>query len=192
MNIYAFNGSPRADGPARQAIELLLEGMYKEADALKGDGLSLFGFTWNLQWMHVEECLDCDMCLDNGGRCILRDEFRTMGEDLAGCEVLVFATPVVCFGMSAQLKKALDRMLHGAAPNSLKGKKAFLLVTGEPEADEEGYVLIERQMQNLCGRLGVELLDARFIEESAQGDLRGDARQAEEIRGLYKLLLPQA
>lgn len=192
MNIYAFNGSPRADGPARQAIELLLEGMYKEADDLKGDGLSLFGFTWNLHWMHVEECLDCDMCLGNGGRCILRDEFRTMGEDLAGCEVLVFATPVVCFGMSAQLKKAIDRMLHGATPNSLKGKKAFLLVTGEREADEEGYALIERQMQNLCGRLGVELLDARFIEDPAQGDLRGDARQAEEIRGLYKLLLPQA
>lgn len=189
MRTYVFNGSPHIDGNEKAAIELFLEGMYTKADVLKGNDVSLFSNIWNLHWMNLQYCKDCGMCTGNGGRCIIQDDFKNIGERLATCDVLVFATPVVEYGMSAQLKNAIDRMMRCVDKQVLKGMKIFLLVTGCSEADKDGFTLIEQQMRFLCERYGMHLLASRFLRVASDGCICSDSEQVDMLKNLHTLLL---
>lgn len=188
MKVYAFDGSPQPDDNTKAAVELFLEGMYRRSDQFKGSDPALFANTFHLHWLDIQYCKHCGLCEGNGGRCIIRDDFQNFGANLASCQVLVFATPLYWFGMSAQLKKAIDRMCS-AEHSAMKGKKVFLLITGDDSASEEGCRLVERQMELICEHLDMELVAAHRIQTPPGIELRNSPEQAELLQNLSAKLL---
>ena len=54
-------------------------------------------------------CRACDACMKNGGKCILKDDMAEILDLYQKADVLVLATPVYFYGISAQMKTFIDR-----------------------------------------------------------------------------------
>ncbi len=89
----------------------------------------------NVTVIHVSElfinfCVGCNSCFRReGNRCFQQDDMQKIFPVLSEADVMVFASPVYFYGISAQLKTLLDR-LHTPLRNSFKVKQTALLLVG--------------------------------------------------------------
>ena len=79
----------------------------------------------------VNPCIGCESCMKSeGNRCFQKDDMQKIYPKLAEADLIVIASPVYFYGVSAQLKAVIDR-LHTPLRNSFKVKRlALLLVAG--------------------------------------------------------------
>ena len=119
MNIVVLTGSPRRNGNSAYLAEQFIKGAQEK-------GHSIFRFDCAFQ--KFEGCTGCNRCGMNGN-CIFNDDFNLVREPLINADMVVFATPMYYFGVSAQLKKAIDRFY--AINGKIKGanKQAAYLMT---------------------------------------------------------------
>ena len=64
--------------------------------------------------IHIREkrigfCRACDGCMRNDGTCVLNDDMEEILKLFQKADVLVLATPVYFYGISAQMKTFIDR-----------------------------------------------------------------------------------
>lgn len=83
----------------------------------------------------VAGCLGCDACYRNGGICVQKDEMAEIREAMLSADVIVLASPIYFYSMSAQLKLVVDRTYPFF--RRLAGKTFCYLVTCA--ADDESY-----------------------------------------------------
>lgn len=122
----------------------------------------------------VRPCTGCNCCFtQEGNRCVQQDDMQRLYPKLAAADVLVIASPVYFYGVSAQLKAVIDR-LHTPMRNQFQVKKlALLLVAGATlpavfDAIEQQYQLVLDYFQlEDAGRVLV-----RGVRE--KGDLQGN------------------
>ena len=70
----------------------------------------------------------CNSCfMKEGNQCFQEDDMQLIYEKLTDAEILVIASPVYFYGISAQLKAVVDR-LHTPMRNKFKIKKMVLLL----------------------------------------------------------------
>ena len=70
-------------------------------------------------------CRACDGCMRNGGTCVLKDDMAEILKMFQKADVLVLATPVYFYGISAQMKTLLTVLiLYG----SILVKKRFTIL----------------------------------------------------------------
>ena len=71
----------------------------------------------------VHPCIGCNSCYTSEGhRCFREDDMQQIYEKLKPADVLVIASPVYFYGISAQLKAVIDR-LHTPMRNDFAIKK---------------------------------------------------------------------
>jgi multimeric flavodoxin WrbA len=109
MNILALNASPRKKKSNTNRILIpFLEGA-KEAGA---DFDLIYLYEKN-----IKPCLGCYACwLKTPGTCCQKDDMEALLPALMACDVVVYATPLYVFGMTAQMKLFLDRIIPAAEP----------------------------------------------------------------------------
>lgn len=84
-------------------------------------------FKFEAAKMQVNPCTGCDHC-HMDGPCIFKDDFEIVREHIIPADVVVFATPMYYFGISAQIKAVIDRF-YAINPKITGGKKGVLLLT---------------------------------------------------------------
>ena len=130
MNILILSGSPRKGGNT----ELLVEAFVKGA----------------LQKHHVEvvsvhdykvcPCMGCNACFRNERlrvgasagmqhTCAQKDDMAMIYEKMVHADMLVIASPVYFYGLSAQLKAVIDRC-HNPIRDTFPIKKTAILLVG--------------------------------------------------------------
>jgi multimeric flavodoxin WrbA len=78
----------------------------------------------------VNPCIGCDTCFNrDGNKCFIQDDMQKIYPKLAEADMIVIASPVYFYGISAQLKAVIDR-LHTPLRNSFKGKPFGLVACG--------------------------------------------------------------
>ncbi len=78
----------------------------------------------------VNPCTGCNSCFHREeGQCFQKDDMPRIYEQLANADVLILASPVYFYGISAQLKAVIDR-LHTPKRNHFPIKKMGLLLVG--------------------------------------------------------------
>ena len=78
----------------------------------------------------VHPCIGCNSCYTSEGhRCFREDDMQQIYEKLKLADVLVIASPVYFYGISAQLKAVIDR-LHTPMRNDFAIKKLGLILVG--------------------------------------------------------------
>lgn len=81
----------------------------------------------------VNPCIGCNSCFDREGHgCFQADDMQKIYPKLEKADMLVVASPVYFYGISAQLKAIVDR-LHTPMRNNLKIKKLALLLVAAAE-----------------------------------------------------------
>lgn len=79
---------------------------------------------------NVKPCIGCNTCFTReGNACFQKDDMTEIYEKLCTADVLVIASPVYFYGISAELKAVIDR-LHTPMRDTFQIKKLALLLVG--------------------------------------------------------------
>ena len=77
---------------------------------------------------NIHPCTGCVRC-GYEGPCVQKDDVEAIREKLLGADMVVFATPLYYYGMSAQLKTVVDRFCaYNSSLNSRRLRSALLCV----------------------------------------------------------------
>lgn len=163
MKIAIFNGSPRSENTAAMAEA------FRRGAEQAGHEVQIL----HVGRMKINGCLACEYCHTKGeGKCIQKDDFEKLLPAYLESDMIVFASPIYYFGMTAQIEAAIQRVYCIGKP--AKAKKAALLLSSGSGA----YDGAEAQYRSYMGFAGIE--DAGII--TATGDENKSEAKLEQIR----------
>lgn len=126
-----LNGSPHKDGPISDLIKAFTEG----AQSRGADVTEFFLQNMNIHW--CTGCFKGDSTKENP--CTIDDDMTKIYPVFKQSNVIVFASPVFFWMVSAQLKTVVDRLVAlEEGPNILhgEGRSAALLMSSDGAADQ--------------------------------------------------------
>lgn len=130
MKIVVITGSPHKKGTSALLADEFIKGAV-------GAGHEVTRF--DAAFRQVHPCIACYHCRREGdGQCIYRDDMDTLKALLLAADCVVLVTPLYYSGMSAQLKRVIDRFYAFNAPLRESPKKALMLATA---ADTDTWVM---------------------------------------------------
>lgn len=107
-------------------------------------------------------------------------------DKIVDADLLVFATPVYWWGITAQLKMVIDKCYCKGA--YLKNKKAGIIVVGGAETNDKQYELIKGQFDCISGYLSWDLLFYNAYSATQTDDLANNESAIKELESLGALL----
>lgn len=142
MQILVLTGSPREKGNSNFLASEFIRGAEEAGHAV---------FRFDSAQKNVHPCIACNSC-GMDGPCIFKDDFETVRQYLIPADMVVFATPMYYFGISAQLKAVIDRF-YAVNGQIHVPKKAALLMTYANTAPKQSQP-IDSHYQTLIDYLG--------------------------------------
>lgn len=118
MKIVILQGSPREEGNTAHLARAFTEG------AREKHNVEIF----DVARMEIGGCKGCNACKEKG-ICVQKDEMQMIYHSLTEADMLVLASPVYFYGISSQLKAAIDR-LHNPIRDTFHIYKAAILLCG--------------------------------------------------------------
>ena len=126
MNILILSGSPRRGGNTELLVEAFVKGASQKHHV---EVVSVHDYK-------VNPCMGCNACFKNkNNACIQKDDMPLIYEKMAVADMLVIASPVYFYGLSAQLKAIIDRF-HNPIRDTFHIKKTALLLVGAASLPE--------------------------------------------------------
>lgn len=141
MKIAILNGSPR-----KQNTEAMVNA-FAEGTKEAGHEVEIL----HVGKMKIAGCLGCEYCHGKGeGKCIQKDDMEKLMPAYLESDMIVFASPIYYFSMTAQLEAALQRVYCIGKP--AKAAKAALLLSSASGA----YDAAITQYKAFTGFTGIE------------------------------------
>ena len=126
MNILILSGSPRKGGNTDLLVEAFVKGASQKHHV---EVVSVHDYK-------VNPCMGCNACFKNeSNSCVQKDDMPLIYEKMAVADMLVIASPVYFYGLSAQLKAVIDRF-HNPIRDTFHIKKTALLLVGAASLPE--------------------------------------------------------
>jgi multimeric flavodoxin WrbA/putative sterol carrier protein len=197
MKILAIQGSPR---PKTSNTEILLQEFLKGAQSQGAETETVY-----LKEKEIHSCVGCYTCwAKTPGVCVFKDDMPELLEKVKGCDILVYATPLYNFNVTALVKAFQERLLPLLDPHLIKtgeayrhpqryavSRKMVLISTcGFPEVSHfDGLRQVFRHLERnggvpIVGELlmpGGELLKQQGMQENVQGVLHTAHRAGIEV-----------
>ena len=171
MKVLGIFGSPRRGGNTELLLEEALKGAEKEG--AKVERISLSDFT-------ITPCKECHGC-DNTGNCVILDDMEKIYPKLLETDVLILASPIFFYGVTAWAKALIDRSQALWARKYLikdptlgkegKKRKGFFISVGATKGQKvfEGAILTVKYFFDVLNAEYVGELLYRGVE--AKGDI---------------------
>ncbi len=121
--VVIVSSSPRAGGNSDRLADAFAAGAREAGNVVEKIAL---------REKSVNFCRGCGRCYADQGPCWQKDDANEIGEKLMAADVIVLATPVYFYAMSAQLKVLLDRMC-GKYYRAMTGKDFYFLASAAEE-----------------------------------------------------------
>lgn len=145
--VLIISSSPRKNGNSQALCVRFAEGA-KEA----GNQVHLI----RLAEKKIGFCYACDGCMRNGGACVQKDDMREILRLFQDADVLVLATPIYFYGITAQMKTFIDRTYP--IWQHLGEKEVYYIISAGLGKD-----IIDRSLGDLDG----------FVEHLEKYDIKG-------------------
>ena len=121
MKILILNGSPHLDGPTLDMARAFAEGA-KEA------GHEVVSV--NVAHKNIRGCMACEYCRNKEkGICAQKDDMLEIYPAILSSDMIVFASPIYYFTLSAQLQAVIHRTYAIDVPKNVK-KVALIMSSG--------------------------------------------------------------
>lgn len=173
MKILILSGSPRKQGNTDLLVEAFKEGASANHQV---ETVSVHDYK-------VAPCMGCNACFRSEKHtCVQKDDMTCIYEKLANADMLVIASPVYFYGLSAQIKAVIDRC-HNPIRDTFHIKKAALLLVGAASLPEL-FDSILAQYQ-LCLHF-FQIEDAGKVLVRGVKE-KGDIRDTEALKEAYAL-----
>ena len=170
MKIAIFNGSPRKQNTSAM-IDAFVEGAQEAGHEVE---------VLHVGRMNIGGCKACEYCHTKGeGKCIQKDDFDKLMPAYTEADMIVFASPIYYFTMTAQIEAAIQRVYCIGKPAKAQ-KVALLLSSGSPGV----YDAAVTQFKGYCAYTGMELCGVL----TANGAENGSEDKLNEIKEFAKAL----
>lgn len=173
MKILILTGSPRKGGNTDALAKAFVEGA-KDRHRVK---------IISVNDCKVNPCIGCNTCFSRENNdCFQNDGMREIYAELANADMLVVASPVYFYGISAQLKCIIDR-LHTPKRNAF-GIKSLALLLVAASSKPSVFDAIIKQYE-----LILEYFDLEDKGRVLTGGVnaKGDIADREELNQAYLL-----
>ena len=172
MNILILSGSPRKGGNTELLVEAFAKGA-KEHHQVE---------IVSVRDVKVNPCLGCNACFKTDGICTQKDDMDVIYEKMSQTDMLVIASPVYFYSISAQLKAVIDRF-HNPIRDSYHIKKMALLLVGAATLPELFDAILTEY--NLCLNF-FKIKDAGKVLVRGVKD-KGDIKNTDALNEAYTL-----
>ena len=170
MKIAVLNGSPRK-GTTTAMVQAFREGAETAGHVVE---------EYQVGKMKIAGCLACEYCHTKGeGTCIQKDDLEKILPAYKEADMIVFASPIYYFTMSAQIEAAIQRVYCIGKPSKAK-KAALLLTSGSPGVYDSAIA----QFKGYTAYTGIEA--AGVI--TSNGEENGSEAKLNEVRDFAKSL----
>jgi multimeric flavodoxin WrbA len=171
MKVLGIFGSPRRGGNTELLLEEALKGAEKEGAEV--ERIHLGDFT-------ITPCKECHGC-DNTGNCVILDDMEKIYPKLLEVDVLILASPIFFYGVTAWAKALIDRsqalwarkylMKDPTLGKGGKKRKGFFISVGATKGQKvfEGAILTVKYFFDVLNAEYVGELLYRGVE--AKGDI---------------------
>ncbi len=140
MKVLVLTGSPHLKGTTAFLADEFCSGA-KEA------GHEVVRF--ETAKLDIHPCIGCYYCRKNDGKCVHDDDMSQIYPHLLAADAVVLVTPLYYFGMTAQLKRTIDRFFSVNTVLRETPKKLLLIAAG---SDEDDWVMdaLKAHIHALC------------------------------------------
>ena len=146
--IVVLNGSPVAGGCSETLSDYLIRGAQENGNT---------AVKMNLSKMNLHPCIGCNGCkMGKGSPCVQKDDMAEILNLFQEADVLVLATPIYFYGITAQMKVFIDRTYP--IWQNLGEKEVYYIISAGLDKD-----IIERSLGDLDG----------FVEHLDKYDIKG-------------------
>ena len=188
MKIVSLLGSPR-----KNANSSIVAGRFRAAAQKLGAEIKSF----TLNDLNFRGCQGCYLCKTKLDRCVLKDDLAEVLEAVRETDILVLASPVYFWDVTAQMKAFLDRTFSFLVPDFLTnpqrsrlapGKK-LVLITTQNNPDKNSFPQIFQKFDYFFRGYGfTDIRQIRAFQAREPGAVESDqevmelaARTAEEL-----------
>lgn len=151
-NVLILSSSPRRGGNSDTLCDEFLRGASDAGHVVE----KIF-----LKDKSINYCTGCSTCSLHGKPCPQKDDMPEILDKMIAADILVMATPVYFYTMSAQMKTLIDRCC--GLYTQMTGKKFYFIVT----AAEDERTKMERTVDTFQGFL--DCLDEATVEGVVYG-----------------------
>lgn len=140
MKIIVVCGSPRKDGNTEIMADAFINGAKEQGHEVE---------KINIEDKKIAPCLGCEYCFSNDGICFQEDDMEEVLEKIDDADMIVFASPIYWFSITAQLKCVIDR-LYARARKGFTVRYAALLLNS---ASDGVYQSAIEMFEGMCSYL---------------------------------------
>ncbi|GAB5387381.1 MAG: hypothetical protein Alpg2KO_03490 [Alphaproteobacteria bacterium] len=168
LRILALLGTSRSDGNTRKVLDATVQGMGSSTRIMDLQTLALQPYDYDQNYSD--------------------DTFLHLAAEMAESDLILFATPVYWYAMSAQMKVLFDRLsdllgTHKALGRALAGRKTAMIATGTDADLPDGF---EVPFQRTSTYFDMDYLGALYMPEGKSAE--SEAVRADRIRQFQSLL----
>lgn len=121
MNILVLNGSPRLNGNTMHMVKAFKKGAEDAGHSVDIE---------NVAHMNIHGCLACEYCrTKEKAVCVQKDDMQKLYQKILEADMLVFASPIYYFTLSAQLQSVIHRTYAIDVPKNIQ-KTALIMSSG--------------------------------------------------------------
>ena len=176
-NILILKGGPREKGNSAVLAEQLAAG----AREIGAHVESIY-----LHGLDIRPCDACEECRETG-ECIIEDDMQSIYPKVTAADVLVFASPIYWFTISAQLKLCIDRWYSFQATHwqEFHGKQAAIILTyGDTDLYTSGGINAIHMYETMFRFLEMKIAGMVYGTTNDVGDAQ---KQPDLMEKAYKL-----
>ena len=145
MKIVVLKGSPNRDGSTNMIVRSFVDGANEKGHVVE---------EIDVAHADIGPCTGCVHC-GYEGDCILSDDMDDIREKILEADMLVFATPLYYYGMSAQLKTCIDRFCSRNFSIQQRHLKSALLTVAY-NSDDWTFEALESHYDTLVRYLNLD------------------------------------
>ena len=145
MNILVLQGSPNANGSTALLAREFARGARDAGHSVQ---------VVDVASLDIAPCTGCVAC-GYEGPCAQYDDFDGLRQKILSTDMLVFATPLYYYGMTAQLKAVVDRFCSANSSITRKRLKSALLTVAW-NADDWTFDALESHYDTLVRYLSLQ------------------------------------
>jgi multimeric flavodoxin WrbA len=175
VNMLVISGSPHEGGNTEIMVDAFAKGAHESGNTVVVKKLSL---------LKVAPCKDCEYCLSHSGTCSQDDGMNEIFGALDKADMLVFASPIYWFNVTAQMKAVIDRLFAHVKTGYHPTCTALLLDSGSPDV-YGGVITAYREMDEYLHWKDMGIITISGME--SEGAMK-DSPELEKVTGFGRSL----
>lgn len=164
MKILILNGSPHLNGSTSDMVKSFARGAQEAGHTVT---------EINVAHKNIRGCMGCEYCHEKEkGVCVQKDDMQKIYPEILSSDMIVFASPIYYFTLSAQLQAAIHRTYAIGVPENVR-KVALIMSSGDKFVYSAAIAEYYQAIVEYWGAENAGIFTANGKDNGSEKKLRG-------------------